>query len=207
MHSTPGKDRDGVRHLPADPGSPLSHVTSVLVPSCDAWEPKSVSSMSRRRKNRGGRPAKITQPGIQEKVLEALAFGATRRGACGWAGISEDSFARMLKKICGFAEQAKRAEHKAEARFVGFIARAAHAGTWQAAAWWLDRRLPQDYGRVERHQITSQNLNVPLPAEYVRAINRALGVTGALRPITRAEAPMLTSGNGNGKAVDVLPQD
>jgi hypothetical protein len=113
----------------------------------------------------------------------------------------------MLKKICGFAEQAKRAEHKAEARFVGFIARAAHAGTWQAAAWWLDRRLPQDYGRVERHQITSQNLNVPLPAEYVRAINRALGVTGALRPITRAEAPMLTSGNGNGKAVDVLPQD
>jgi hypothetical protein len=33
-------------------------------------------------------------------------------------------------------------------RFVAQIARAAQDGTWQAAAWWLERRRPLDYGRT-----------------------------------------------------------
>jgi hypothetical protein len=37
---------------------------------------------------------------------------------------------------------------------VGQIAKAANDGTWQAAAWWLERRRPDDYSRRDRVDVT-----------------------------------------------------
>jgi len=59
------------------------------------------------------------------RIIEGLKEGMTRRGACGYAGISEDTFTRWLKRFAGFAEQIARAEHEAEAKFTLVIAKAA----------------------------------------------------------------------------------
>jgi len=42
----------------------------------------------------------------------------------------------------------EKAEGDAITRNLAIINKAAHDGTWQAAAWWLERRYPQEYGRM-----------------------------------------------------------
>ena len=71
--------------------------------------------------------------------------------ACARAGISQDTFGRWRKQSADFAEEVKKAEAEAIARNVTVIQKA--AGTsWQAAAWWLERRHPNDFARTERLQ-------------------------------------------------------
>jgi hypothetical protein len=48
--------------------------------------------------------------------------------------------------------QAARAE--AIAARVSHIADAGSKGAWQADAWWLERQVPQEFGQVNRHELT-----------------------------------------------------
>jgi len=80
-----------------------------------------------------------------KKITDLLRAGNTRRTSCSVAGISEDTFARWLKDDADFAESVKGAEETAVARNVALIQQAAQGGTWQAAAWWLERRRPDDF--------------------------------------------------------------
>jgi hypothetical protein len=88
----------------------------------------------------------------RERVCTALAAGNTRRAACAFAGISEDTLANWLRRHSEFADAVQKAEGDAEVRNVAIISRAAQQGTWQAAAWWLERRYPHDYGRTIQEQ-------------------------------------------------------
>jgi transposase len=94
-----------------------------------------------------GKPTKLTEE-TTRKVAEALRAGNTRGASCRYAGISEDSFARYLKNA-EFAEAIQKAEADAEVRNVAIIQKAA-SDTWQAAAWWLERRRHQDWARKEK---------------------------------------------------------
>jgi hypothetical protein len=40
------------------------------------------------------------------------------------------------------------------------IAKAAIQGSWQAAAWILERRFPDDFGKVNKYNIKSENKNI-----------------------------------------------
>jgi Transposase len=51
---------------------------------------------------------------------------------------------------------------------VGQVAKAAAEGTWTAAAWWLERRKHQDYGRRERVDMT---IDLRREAERLAAAN------------------------------------
>ena len=93
-----------------------------------------------------GRPTKRT-PEVQRRLCDALAAGNTRRAACAFAGISDETLARWQSRFVDFADAVKKAEGDAEVRNVAIIARAAQSGSWQAAAWWLERRYPEAYGR------------------------------------------------------------
>jgi len=75
-----------------------------------------------------------------------------------------DTFYEWMKDPT-FSEQVEKAEADAEVRFVTKVASASEE-TWQAAAWWLERRRPDDFKQQHAQQI-SGNLQVGL-AELMR---------------------------------------
>ena len=93
-----------------------------------------------------GRPSKQT-PERTQRLLSALTAGNTRRAACLYAGISDETFATWQRRSLDFLEAVKKAEADAEVRHVANIAKAAQGGQWQASAWWLERRRPEAYAR------------------------------------------------------------
>jgi hypothetical protein len=95
---------------------------------------------------RPGRHFKLADPQRRETLLEALTAGNTRKAACACAGFSEDAFARYCTAYPNFAEAVREAEATAEIRNVGKIQQASEKN-WRAAAWWLERRHPQEWGR------------------------------------------------------------
>lgn len=90
-----------------------------------------------------GRPSKRT-PEREARLYEALRAGNTRRAACAYAGIDQDTLANWMRKFSDFSEAIEKAESDAEIRNVAIIQKAA-SDTWQAAAWWLERRRPADF--------------------------------------------------------------
>lgn len=89
-------------------------------------------------------------PERTDKILNAIAVGATFTHACNYAGIDMDTFARWRRKYAEFAEAIKEAEGKAVVGWLARIEAAAKTGNWTAAAWKLERRYPEDYGRKEK---------------------------------------------------------
>jgi Homeodomain-like domain len=119
-----------------------------------------------------GRPVSdwyLHDPRVQAVVL-ALAEGNTRTHACAYARISRDTFYRWHARWPKFAQEVEKAEADAMTRAMAQIQKAAQLGTWQAAAWFLERRDPADYGPRARIDV-----HVELEAE-VRAIALAAGV-------------------------------
>lgn len=111
-----------------------------------------------------GRPSKLT-PECQARIVQAIEVGATYELAAGYGGISYETFRRWMdageKAKSGifraFFEAIKSAESKAAIKWLALIDKAA-ADTWQAAAWKLERRYPQDYGRtVVQNEITGRD--------------------------------------------------
>ena len=84
----------------------------------------------------------------QEAIVEALRWGNTRRAAAQAVGIHHSTFYDWFAANPTFADACKKAEAEAEVRNVGVI-QAAAARSWQAAAWWLERRRPKDWREVK----------------------------------------------------------
>ena len=108
----------------------------------------------------GGRPSKLT-PEVQEAICSALSDGNTRKDSAAVAGTTYKSFGVWMRKgraepdgeYGAFRAAVKKAEAEAVTRNVGIIKTAAET-TWTAAAWWLERRRPADFGKRERHEHT-----------------------------------------------------
>ena len=95
-----------------------------------------------------------------EKLLHGLRMGMTRRAAAGYAGFSKTTLYRMLEGDTDgtFGTALENAEAEAEATYSAIIAReAALPKNWTAAAWWLERRHPQDYARREKVEMTGKD--------------------------------------------------
>jgi hypothetical protein len=99
------------------------------------------------------RPTKRS-PEREQRILNALRIGNTRTAAVALAEVSLDSLARWMAEDAEFCGAVERAESEAESRFLGQVAKAAADGTWQAAAWWLERRRWQNYRRREGLEVT-----------------------------------------------------
>lgn len=96
-----------------------------------------------------GRPTKYT-PATVAKITDALRGGNTRRASCAAAGISQDTFANWLREHSAFSDAVEKAEGEAELRNLAVIQDATRT-TWQAAAWWLERKHKADWSsRVEQ---------------------------------------------------------
>jgi transposase len=112
------------------------------------------------------RPSKYT-PEAVSRILQALEVGTPYKHAAAFGGISEDTFSRWLKRHADFAESVKAAESRA---MVGRLVRIRQAETesWQAAAWWLERRYPTEFGRktVSRIEVDDSRQMEEIASQY-----------------------------------------
>jgi hypothetical protein len=93
-----------------------------------------------------GRKTKYT-PETVDKLTQAIRLGATYKLACDYAGISQETFSQWRNTKPEFSDAVQKAEGTGVLLWLTKIEQAASEGNWQAAAWKLERRYPQDYGR------------------------------------------------------------
>lgn len=121
-----------------------------------------------------GRPTKLNA-GTQSKIEQAIRMGATYDLACKYAGISYTTLRNWINRAeaelervannsrarirqderayIDLLEAIQKAEGDAAIGWLAKIEKAANDGSWQAAAWKLERRYPADYNR-NRTEIT-----------------------------------------------------
>jgi hypothetical protein len=110
------------------------------------------------------RPKKLTAD-LQAQIATALRAGNTKRAAASYAGVGETTLYVWLDRNAEFRAAVRKAEADAEVRNVTLVQRAAES-TWQASAWWLERRHPDTWAL--RQQVEA-SVQVDLPALMQRA--------------------------------------
>jgi len=106
-----------------------------------------------------GQGRAVTDAAI-ERLLQGLRVGMTRRAACAGAGFSRTTLYRMLDNDPDGAlvTAIEKAEAEAEATYTLIIAKATiNPKNWTAAAWWLERRRPQEFAKRERVEMTGKD--------------------------------------------------
>lgn len=87
------------------------------------------------------------------RFLEAVSLGASRGLAASYAGMNKRIMDGWINRIPELQEAVDSAEAVAALRWLRKIEDAIEAGTWQAAAWKLERIYPDIYGRRDIQQI------------------------------------------------------
>ena len=118
------------------------------------------------------RPSKLTLE-VQNKLVDLIkagSYSATAAQVCGispstyynWMRDGRDALAKQEeghkltagnKRYLEFMHAIKEAEAIAESIAIAQIRRAAQDGSWQAAAWYLERKHAERWGRIDRHQV------------------------------------------------------
>lgn len=127
-----------------------------------------------------GRPLKLT-PKVQETICNAIRAGSYSEIAARYAGISAPTFYKWMALGDGehakapykeFREEVESARAAAEVRNIGLIQQAANSGTWQAAAWFLERTAPARWGRRSALEVTGAEggpVKVDVPIDELEA--------------------------------------
>ena len=111
-----------------------------------------------------GRKPKLNKE-IQEKICIALRGGAYIETAAAFAGVSKVSLYNWLKLgaraersniYSKFANAVERAMASSEMSDLTTISKAAKNGNWQAAAWRLERKYPDRWGRYSKIDVTDK---------------------------------------------------
>ena len=101
------------------------------------------------------RPSKLDRE-TQQRICDAIAAGNYMETAALYAGVCKDTLYEWLRRgragkkgderYAQFAQAVEEALARSEVRDVALIAKAAEQH-WQAAAWRLERRYPDRWGR------------------------------------------------------------
>jgi uncharacterized protein YdiU (UPF0061 family) len=86
-------------------------------------------------------------------VLRAIRDGNTEETAASAAGVAYCTFRLWKQRYPQFVAAIEKARAEAQANMVKVIVKAAPRN-WQAAAWWLERRYPSEWGKVDRLELT-----------------------------------------------------
>ncbi len=116
-------------------------------------------------KKSAGRKTKYTPETVQ-KIVEALRVGATHDLALHYAGVGKSAFYQWMQDKPGFEAMVRQAEGEAAVSWLTVIEQAA-AKNWQAAAWKLERRYPEMYGRTVQTQEQHGEVQHTLRIVYV----------------------------------------
>ena len=99
-----------------------------------------------------GRPPIVLDDLRAKRLVEAVRSGLSRRGVAGRTGISKSLLQEWLARglageqpYADLLDRVKEAEAEVEQRRIAVVQQAADDGTWQAAAWMLERTMPEEY--------------------------------------------------------------
>jgi hypothetical protein len=118
-------------------------------------------------------------------ILAEVKKGMAQPHACAVAGVALRTFERYCHVARRAAEDMpgwrfwrdlKIAEGKAISLQAGRIVKAG-AKTWQAAAWWLERRYPEEYGS-DRRELAAALKREKALEERIKTLEDRLGATG-----------------------------
>ena len=154
-----------------------------------------------------GQKSLLLDKAMLARLCDALVAGNTIKNACTMAKITETTYFRWLDEskdapeghpLRLFRESVKEARAHAAHRNVMIIQKAAPR-QWQAAAWFLERAFPDEWGRVDHMRIGGDGsgqpiLNANLNAN-VEAPDKVISDEGALvalqRILSRRMPPLL----------------
>jgi hypothetical protein len=111
-----------------------------------------------------GAPSKIHDAQVRAKILSAIRAGSYIETACAFAGITRKIFYEWLKRGARattgihreFSNDVQKALAEAELLHLRNISEAAKK-EWQAAAWYLERRYPDRWGRRQAVDISASD--------------------------------------------------
>lgn len=185
----------------------------------------------------GGRPTKLT-PELQAKIVSAIAAGNYMETAAAYAGISRDSLYEWLKRgrkerlrieagmpknrretrYAEFSEAVEKSMAQAEVADIAVIGMAAASGQWQAAAWRLERKYPEKYGRRDRMELSAASrseieggktehydLSKITDPEKLRMLLQILSEAGDVTGVMADSS--VRSQIGDGSSVEVVEED
>lgn len=123
------------------------------------------------------RPSKRTQS-AEDRIVAAIKLGATLQRAAAAGGITY----RALRYWLDDAEQRgedspsfqlfqsiKAAESYRAEQALKAIQRAATQGNWQAAAWYLERRYPHEYGKTVQEHSGEHQVQITISRRSARS--------------------------------------
>ncbi|WP_414469279.1 hypothetical protein [Methanobacterium sp. ACI-7] len=118
------------------------------------------------KKNKGGRPSKLT-PEIQKDIVNLIKAGNYVDITCVIVGINKSTYYDWMKRgkesrrpnrYRTFYEEVTKAHAICEARLVAIISKAEET-YWKAAAWKLERRYPEKWGKPKTEKKNSFKIN------------------------------------------------
>ena len=131
------------------------------------------------RAKTGGRTAILLDDVKREELLNLIVLGLPVNKAVAMVNIAESTFYHWMSRgmterdrlatipdakpkpeekiYLEFLESLTRARAEAIAKKVAVVSSAASQGDWKASAWWLERQVPEDFGKTDRQEIFSQS--------------------------------------------------
>lgn len=106
------------------------------------------------KKNKGGRPSKLTSE-LREEICIFIKAGCFIETTCGMVGINKSTYYDWMKRgkesrrpnrYRTFYEEVTKAQAICETRLVAIISKAEET-QWRAAAWKLERKHPERWGK------------------------------------------------------------
>ena len=107
----------------------------------------------------------MARPKCDERLIERAVRlkkgGANNIDIARAVGVAESTFYRWYSTPGSdlereFSESLKKAEADYKNALLGIIAKASQDRDWKAAAWLLERKYPDEYGRRERHEVVAE---------------------------------------------------
>ena len=102
------------------------------------------------KESAGGRKSKYS-PQMQSALCAWLKKGCSFKDACAMEGISYETFRTWQSEKSVFSVAIKKAEAECKVARIQTILKASDK-SWQAAAWWLERRYGDEYGRIPKEE-------------------------------------------------------
>jgi hypothetical protein len=130
-------------------------------------------------KKSAGRPTALLEQVKEQALLDYIRIGTPVRKAVTASGIAEKTFYNWMSRgmsererlsmtpnakenpseviFLQFLQRVEQARAEAIAKKVAVIAKSGNDGDWRAAAWWLERQVPEEFGKTDRFEIGGTN--------------------------------------------------